>query len=79
MAPHDNIEVEPDDMEATLDDMGVTPDDIELATLFIEYENLRRERCRAYERIQEMDVRLLELERELLPDSYTFPGDLPLV
>ena len=65
----------PDHIEATLDDIVVTRDDIELAKLVFEYESLRDEQCRAYERIGEIHVRLCELERKLLPDSYIFPGN----
>ncbi len=74
----DDIEATLDDIKTALDDIGATPDDIELAKSIIEYERLRREQCRTYERIKKLDARLLELERELLPDSYTFSGDPPL-
>ena len=78
----DDIEETPDDIESTpddtLDDIVVTPDDIELAKLVNEYESLRDEQCRAYEWIGEIHVRLRELERKLLPDSYIFPGNSPL-
>ena len=74
----DDIEAIPYGIEETPDDIVVTPDDIELAKLVFEYENLRDERCRAYEWIGEIHVRLIELERKLLPDSYIFPGDSTL-
>lgn len=51
-----------------------TPDD---ATLIAEYELLRRELEELDKRTNQVDARLVELDK-LLPDSYTYPGDPPL-
>ena len=51
-----------------------TPDD---AALIAEYERLRQEADQLFRRTEQVDARLVELER-LLPDSYTYPGDPPL-
>jgi len=44
------------------------------ATLIAEYERLRREADELDQRSEQIDGRLVELER-LLPDSYSYPGD----
>ena len=49
------------------------PDD---ATLIAEYERLRHEADELNQRSEQVDARLVELER-LLPDHYVFPGDPP--
>ena len=48
-----------------------TPDDV---ALIAEYERLRHEADQLNQRSEQVDARLVELER-LLPDSYTYPGD----
>lgn len=47
------------------------------AALIAEYEGLRHEANKLDKRSEQVDARLIELER-LLPDSYTFPGEEPL-
>ncbi len=47
------------------------PDD---AALIAEYQRLRQELDELDERVEQVDHRLVELER-ILPDSYAHPGD----
>ena len=47
------------------------------AALIAEYEHLRREADKLDERSEQVETRLIELER-LLPNNYQFPGDPPL-
>lgn len=47
------------------------------ATLIVEYERLRHEANQLNKRNEQVDARLVELEK-LLPNSYTYPGDPPL-
>ncbi len=47
------------------------------ATLIAEYERLRCEADKLDERSEQIEARLIELER-LLPNNYQFPGDPPL-
>lgn len=47
------------------------------AALIAQYERLRQEADQLQERSEQVDARLVQLER-LLPDTYTYPGDPPL-
>ena len=49
----------------------------EHAALIAEYERLRQEADELDQRSEQVDARLVELER-ILPDSCTYPGDRPL-
>ena len=51
-----------------------TPSD---AALITQYERLRKEADQPQQRSEQVEVRLIQLER-LLPDSYTYPNDPPL-
>ena len=47
------------------------------ADLIAQYERLRQEADQLQERSEQVDARLVQLER-LLPNRYTYPGDSPL-